>query len=46
LTWLVGAGHINAASGHRQWEEGLAELDALLHAVRAGQGGGAQRQQA
>lgn len=35
LTWLVDGGHINVASGHHQWEEGLAQLDALLDGVRA-----------
>lgn len=35
LSWLQGAGHINVASGHQQWNEGFAELAALLREVRA-----------
>lgn len=31
LRMLPGAGHINVQSGHRQWEQGLAYLDQLLH---------------
>nr|WP_294867856.1 alpha/beta hydrolase [uncultured Pseudogulbenkiania sp.] len=46
LVWLRHGGHINVASGHHQWEEGLAELDALLDAVSARQCGGAQLRQA
>ncbi len=30
IQWLEGAGHINAASGHRQWDNGLPMLDTLL----------------
>lgn len=36
LYWLRDAGHINVASGHRQWEQGLVylrELIALIHAA-------------
>lgn len=35
LTWLRQAGHINVASGHQQWEEGLALLPPLLERARA-----------
>lgn len=37
LVWLRGAGHINVASGHTQWEDGLAELAALLAGIRTTQ---------
>jgi uncharacterized protein len=35
LTWLHQAGHINVASGHTQWEDGLALLPPLLERARA-----------
>ena len=34
LTWLHQAGHINVASGHQQWEEGLDLLPPLLERAR------------
>lgn len=34
LSWLHQAGHINVASGHRQWEDGLALLQPLLETIR------------
>ncbi|MGL6069965.1 RBBP9/YdeN family alpha/beta hydrolase [Craterilacuibacter sp.] len=33
IQWLDDAGHINVASGHYQWQEGLASLEALLGEV-------------
>ncbi|MBI3146861.1 MAG: alpha/beta hydrolase [Pseudogulbenkiania sp.] len=40
LAWLLDAGHISVASGHRQWPDGLAELNALLDGLRARESGG------
>lgn len=37
LHWLLEAGHINIASGHHQWLEGLSQLALLLDEVRAHQ---------
>ncbi|WP_174875877.1 RBBP9/YdeN family alpha/beta hydrolase [Vogesella oryzae] len=36
LRWLPQAGHINVASGHRQWEEGLVYLRELIADIRSG----------
>ncbi|MCP9759280.1 alpha/beta hydrolase [Aquitalea sp. S1-19] len=38
IHWLDDAGHINVASGHHQWPEGLASLEGVL-AQLAAQGG-------
>ncbi|MNT76137.1 hypothetical protein D3C72_2151040 [compost metagenome] len=34
LHWLRDAGHINTASGHTRWPDGLAQLAALLTDIR------------
>ncbi|KMJ54002.1 alpha/beta hydrolase [Vogesella sp. EB] len=34
LHWLRDAGHINVASGHRQWQDGLAQLAVLVADIR------------
>ena len=34
LHWLRDAGHINVASGHTQWQDGLAQLAALVADIR------------
>lgn len=35
LYWLPRAGHINVASGHRQWEQGLDYLHELIATIHA-----------
>ena len=34
LHWLRDAGHINVASGHKQWQDGFAQLAALVADIR------------
>lgn len=34
LHWLRDAGHINVTSGHRQWQDGFAQLAALVDDIR------------